>query len=219
MNARMSSAFRPAALFDFDMTLMDTSHIITECTNLLAERYGLRRVTREDMLKVIGLPIAESWAAIWGYWKEEWLDYYRQNFRSMEQDGFQEFPDTRSAMEKLRENGVLTAIVTNRNNARGAAEHAGIAMLFDEFVGAEDVRHPKPHPEPVFTVLSRLGVSSEMVFYTGDTDIDMKAAVAAGVRGIGVTTGNFDAEELTAFGATVACPNLACVVDTILSNV
>jgi len=210
---------KAAAMFDFDLTLMDTSYIITECTNLLAEKYGLKPVTREEMLAVIGLPIADTWVALWGEWHEEWLAYYRAHFRSMEHAGFREFPDTRSALEHLRANGVVTAIVTNRNNARGAAEQCGIASLFDEIVGAEDVSHPKPHPEPVLVAMSRLGAEREQVFYTGDTDIDMKTAVAAGVMGIGVTTGNFGSEGLKAAGATVTCPNLTGVADTILSNV
>ena len=49
-----------AVLFDFDMTLVDSSYAITECTNLLADAKGLARVTREEILKVIGLPIEES---------------------------------------------------------------------------------------------------------------------------------------------------------------
>jgi HAD superfamily hydrolase (TIGR01509 family) len=122
-------------------------------------------------------------------------------------------------MLKLRENGVRTAIVTNRNNAGLAAEQCGIASLFDVIVGAEDVSHPKPHPEPVFTALSRFGAEPEQAFYTGDTDIDMKTAAAAGVFGIGVTTGNFGPEGLMSAGASITCPNLECVADAILRNI
>jgi HAD superfamily hydrolase (TIGR01509 family) len=206
-------------MFDFDLTLMDTSYAITECTNLLAEKFGLRRVTREEMLAVIGLPIADTWVALWGEWREEWLACYRLHFRDVEHSGFREFPDTRSAILKLRENGVRTAIVTNRNNARSAAGQCGIEPLFDVIVGAEDASRPKPHPEPVLKALSLLGASPGRAFYTGDTDIDMKTAVAAGVMGIGVTTGNFGAEGLMSAGASVACPCLAQVADTILGNI
>ena len=219
MNARPDAEFIAAAMFDFDLTLMDTSHAITGCTNLLAERYGLRSVTRDEMLKLIGLPIADSWVALWGEWKEEWLECYRRNFRAMEHAGFREFPDTRSAIGRLRANGVGTAIVTNRNNAVMAAEECGIARLFDVIIGADDVSHPKPHPEPVLTALSRMNAEAGRAFYTGDTDIDMKTAVAAGVTGIGVTTGNFGADALIASGAAFACPNLERVADTILNNI
>jgi HAD superfamily hydrolase (TIGR01549 family) len=206
-----------AALFDFDLTLMDTSYAITECTNAFAEKMGLRPVTREETLRVIGLPIAESWIGLWGRFEEEWLDIYRQNFREREHEGFREFPDTRSALARLRENGVKVGVVSNRRFAMRAVKACGLAPLFDVVLGLEDVRHPKPHPEPVFTALSRLSAKPGMSFYTGDTDIDMKTAVAAGVTGIGVATGNFSTGELRAAGGAYACANLSAVADTILS--
>ena len=76
-------------------------------------------------------------------------------------------------------------------------------------IGLEDVTHAKPDPEPLLTALSRLGVEPAQAVYVGDTDIDMKTAAAAGVRGIGVTTGNFGAEQHLAAGAWRVCDSLA----------
>ena len=59
------------------------------------------------------------------------------------------------------------------------------------------------------SALSRLGVEAAQAVYVGDTDIDMKTAAAAGVRGIGVTTGNFSAEQHNAAGAWRVCGSLA----------
>jgi phosphoglycolate phosphatase len=207
-----------AALFDFDMTLMDTSWSITEYSNKLADKFNLRSVTRDDLLKVIGLPIMESWAVLWGHGEEEWLDYYRGHFRVGEQAGFVEFPDTRSAVESLRANGVKTGVVSNRKFAASAVTQSGIRDLFDTVVGLEDVENPKPHPEPLLKAIARLGVSAENTFYAGDTDIDMKTARAAGVRGIGVTTGAFGADALEAAGAFAVCPDLTGVAETILNT-
>jgi HAD superfamily hydrolase (TIGR01549 family) len=206
-----------AALFDFDLTMMDTSRAITDCTTAFADNMGLRRVTREEVLRVIGLPISESWIGLWGRYEDEWLDIYRQNFRDVEHEGFREFPDTRSALALLRENGVKVGVVSNRKFAMKAVTACGLASLFDIVIGLEDVRHPKPHPEPVFMALSRLSAKPGMSFYIGDTDIDMKTAVAAGVTGIGVATGNFGIGELRASGGAHACPNLSAVADTILN--
>jgi phosphoglycolate phosphatase len=204
------------ALFDFDMTLMDTSHIITDCTNLLAEQFGLRRVTRDEILTVIGLEISDSWTTLWGRYDDEWLDYYRKHFRAAEQSGFREFPDTRDAIRALRKNGVKTGVVSNRRFAAAAVQQSGIAPLFDVIVGLEDVRNAKPHPEPVLTALSRLSAVSARAFYVGDTDIDMKTAAAAGVIGIGVTTGNYGADALKAAGAARACASLTGAAEIIL---
>jgi phosphoglycolate phosphatase len=206
-----------AALFDFDLTLMDTSRAITDCTNAFADKIGLRRVTREEVLRVIGLPIAESWKGLWGRYEEEWLDIYRQNFRDREHEGFHEFPDARNALGRLRENGVKVGVVSNRTFARKAVNQCGIAQMLDIVIGLEDVTNPKPHPEALEKALSLLMAEPGTSFYIGDTDIDMKTAVAAGVTGIGVATGNFSAGELRAAGGTHACANLSAVADTILN--
>lgn len=207
-----------AVVFDFDMTLMDTSYIITECTNLLAGRYGLRRVTREEMLTVIGLPIADSWIALWGRFEEEWLEHYRAHFRGVEQAGFREFPGTREVPARLREAGVRTGVASNRRFAASALEQSGIAPLFDAVVGLEDVTNPKPHPEPILTALSRLGVEPREAAYVGDTDIDMRTAAAAGVMGIGVTTGNFGADALISAGALAVCASLREIPGIVLGD-
>jgi HAD superfamily hydrolase (TIGR01549 family) len=208
-----------AALFDFDMTLMDTSYIITDCTNMLAEHFGLRRVTRGDVLSVIGLEISDSWFSLWGRYDDEWLDYYRNHLRAAEQSGFREFPDTRSALAVLRENGVKTGVVSNRHFAASAVEQSGLACMFDVIVGLEDVQNAKPHPEPILTALSRISAVPERAFYIGDTDTDMKAAAAASVTGIGVTTGNYRSDALVAAGAVVTYPRLAGAADAILGCV
>jgi phosphoglycolate phosphatase len=204
-----------AVLFDFDLTLIDSSYIITECTNLLAAARGLRPVTREEILSVIGLPIDESWIALWGRMDPEWLDYYRKNFREIEHDGFREFPGTREVPIKLREAGIKTGVVSNRRFARNAVERVGIADLFDIILGLEDFTNPKPHPEPILTALNRLGAPRERAVYVGDTQIDMRTAAAAEVSGLGVTTGNFGGEALMSAGARWVCSDLRDIPDTI----
>ncbi len=197
-----------AVLFDFDMTLVDSSYAITECTNLLADAKGLARVTREEILKVIGLPIEESWRTLWGCCDPEWLDYYRKNFREVEQRNLRDFPGTRTVPKMLRSMGLKLAVVSNRKFARIAVEKSGLLPFFDVIIGLEDVKNPKPHPEPVLTALERLGVEPGRAVYVGDTDIDVKTAKHAGVVGIGMPTGGFDERNLKASGADFVCSDL-----------
>ncbi|NLK18905.1 MAG: HAD family hydrolase, partial [Synergistaceae bacterium] len=71
-------------IFDFDMTLVDSSYAIRDSMNMLAEWQGLPPVTRERVLEVIGMPIKESWIKIWNKFEDEWLDYYRETFLDSE---------------------------------------------------------------------------------------------------------------------------------------
>ena len=54
-----------------------------------------------------------------------------------------------------------------------------------------------------------MGLKADEGVYVGDTDIDMKTAVNAGVAGVGVTTGNHDATALKESGASHVIENLS----------
>lgn len=197
-----------AVVFDFDMTLVDTSWAINECTNGLADLLGLRRVTREETLSVIGMTIGDSWRKLWGKYDDAWIEVYRERFRDTELGKFRLFDDTRRALEELKSRGVKLAVASNRTFTRRALEAAGIADLFDAAVGLEDGVRPKPDPEPVLRALSQIGARPCEAAYVGDTDIDMRTARAAGVLAVGKTTGAFSAQDLRREGAEVAVGSL-----------
>ena len=196
-------------LFDFDMTLADSSYSITDALNLIAQSRGLRSVTRREVLRVIGLPIAESWMALWGEFDESWLAEYREKFVPMEYKGLRLFPGAREVLESLRGLGIKLGVASNRRNVLPALEATDIARYFDSVVGLQDVVLPTPSPDVVVESMERLGVGSEETWYVGDTADDMRTAVAAGVRGIGVESGNFRAADLLEAGAWRAIPSVA----------
>lgn len=190
-----------AVIFDFDMTLADSSYAITNSTNRLAREHGLRNVTREEVLKTIGMPIRDSWLHLWGEFKEEWLTEYRNFFVEQEYAGIRVFPGTFPLLEFLRDKGIRLAVASNRQNARPVVESQKLDAFFEHIIGIQDVEHPKPAPDILNKSMELLGAGAEEVFYVGDTDLDMMTSVAAGVRGIGLTTGNFSARELEISGA------------------
>lgn len=198
-------------LFDFDLTLADTSEAINVSTNRFAEAMGLRQVSVEETRSLIGLPIGESWLRMWGRFEEEWLDLYRTQFRDAEAAMFKLFDGTVEALAAMREAGLRLGVVTNRTYAAAAVERAGIAHLFDVVVGLENCARPKPSPDPIRVALARTGEIPQRAAYVGDTDIDMRTAVSSDVIGVGVTTGCFDAAALKAAGASFACDSLADV--------
>lgn len=198
-----------AVLFDFDMTLVDSSYAIHTCVNLFADEMGFRRVSREEVLRAIGMTMEDSWRGYWGDFRQEWLDKYRAMFRGQEQSMLRLFPNAVSAVKELRAYGIKVGVVSNRRFARKPIEYLGIMDIFDIVIGLEDVVHAKPHPEPLLTALERLGTERRASLYVGDTDIDMKTAAAAGVRGVGMATGNFSAPQLAAAGAWRTCQDLS----------
>src|SRR5690606_18407119 len=72
--------------------------------------------------------------------------------------------------------------------------------FFEAVVTAEDITHPKPHPEPYLVTAAHLGVKPEACLVVEDSVHGVRAGLAAGCRVVGITT-SFDAGRLQEAGA------------------
>jgi phosphoglycolate phosphatase len=76
----------------------------------------------------------------------------------------------------------FTAVATNRTlTARQVFRHHGLAEYFDLVVSAQDVTHPKPHPESFWRILGHFGLAPEEALFIGDSRVDEEFAKNAGV--------------------------------------
>ncbi len=79
-----------------------------------------------------------------------------------------------------------------------------------EIVDGSHVEHAKPAPDLLLLAAERLGLRPERCWAVGDSTWDIRAAVAAGMAGIGVTAGSaVGAAELEAAGAARVLASLA----------
>ncbi len=74
------------------------------------------------------------------------------------------------------------AVCTNRSNSMEALlEDFGLAGYFNYVMTAAKVSNPKPHPEPLLRILEHYGISPGQAVFVGDSELDRRAADAAGV--------------------------------------
>lgn len=101
-------------------------------------------------------------------------------------------------LHRLHDAGLRLALVTskNRQGALRGLELTGLAQYFDVLVCADDVQHPKPHPEPVERALALLGAMQDEAVFIGDSIHDMHSGRAAGVTTAAVLWGPFGREYL-----------------------
>ncbi len=77
---------------------------------------------------------------------------------------------------------VELAVCTNRaSSMEMIIEDFGLEGFFSCIMTAGKVQHPKPHPEPLLTVLRHYGIAPHEALFVGDSAVDMQAAQAAGV--------------------------------------
>ncbi|MCF7935143.1 MAG: HAD family hydrolase [Synergistales bacterium] len=195
-------------LFDFDMTLVDSAPAITYCMNRLAEEAGLRRCSEEEVRATIGLPFREALIELWGDYDPEWPEIYRSRLRGEEHPRLSLMEGARQLLAYCRDEGIATAIVTNRHHAGKAAGAIGLNDAVDLVIGLEEGVAAKPSPAMLELALHRLGGEKESACYVGDTAIDMRTAVAGGVPGIGVATGATGRDDLAEAGAAVVVDSL-----------
>ncbi|WP_286974356.1 HAD family hydrolase [Acetomicrobium sp. UBA5826] len=197
-----------ALLFDFDMTLVDTSHAIAYAMNYFARIMGLRAVSYEEVLSTIGIPMEKSLRCLWNEFRPEWLDIYSKECRPLEYERMKLFPGTEEVLQALRNRGLMLAITSNRRKAKKAVRHLGIDKYFDIVLGLEDVDRAKPDPYILFKAVESLGVDKDEAIYVGDTVIDMETANNADIMGIGLATGPNSAEDLKKAGALMVLSDI-----------
>jgi phosphoglycolate phosphatase len=78
---------------------------------------------------------------------------------------------------------------------------------FHPVIGARPGFPRKPDPAVALEIATNLNIASKQFLYVGDTDTDMKTAVAADMYPVGALWGFRTAEELNASGAKTLIHN------------
>ncbi len=108
-------------------------------------------------------------------------------------------PGACDLVHSLRADGCKVAIATTDRTERAilAMQHLGLMRVLDAVFGADSVERPKPAPDIVLAICSRLGVTVERSVMVGDAAVDMNAGNAAGcMASIGVASGLTPVDEL-----------------------
>lgn len=129
-------------------------------------------------------------------------------------------PGARDALARLRAAGLRTGLVTASPRDLVEPQLARLEMigLLDAGVFGDDLPVHKPDPAPLRRALTDLGLAEHAAeaVYVGDAPDDMRMAVAAGARAVGVVSILGDADDLRAAGASVVAPSVAAWVDRVL---
>jgi beta-phosphoglucomutase len=193
-----------AIIFDMDGVLIDSEPFIREAAvRMFAER-GLT-VQPEDFLPFTGAGedrfiggVAEKYGVVLDFEIDKARTY--ENYGEIVEGKLQPLPGVHEFIAKARSRGLKLAVASAADAVKVAINlrEMGIPRdTFDAVVTGSDVTHKKPDPEIFLAAASKMGVEPADCLVCEDAVNGIKAARAAGMKCLGITT-SFSVEELQA---------------------
>lgn len=208
-----------AVLFDLDGTLVDTVHLRIDAWTEALGRHGVV-VDRQRLAGLIGSDgrrLAREMSREAG---REFDEAEAKVVDDLSGAIFDELnaapvplPGATELLSALELGHLTFAIATSSLPGQVMASVRSLALPAEPpIVDGSHVAHAKPAPDLLLAAAAHLGVAPAGCWYVGDSTWDMIASAAAGMTGIGVTTGAADSEALTAAGASVTIEDLTVLL-------
>ncbi len=199
-----------AVIFDLDGTLLNTLEDLADSMNIALKQLGWPPHSIESYRYFVGRGLD---------------NLVRQVLPANEQQSSSSFTKLRTAMQKeysirwknksrpykgvqvlldeLTNRHIPIAILSNKPDSftQNITRQLLSQWKFRIVSGSRPKTPLKPDPTSALDIAQKMNLSSSTIFFVGDTDIDMKTAVNAGMTAIGATWGFRSAKELVENGA------------------
>lgn len=197
-----------AVIFDVDGTLVDSNGLHVKAWQEAFRGYG-KEVTYEELHHQMGkggdqlMPV---------FCSQEELDKFGEKLEQSRAELFvkdylprvRPFPKVRELFERIKADGLSLALASSAKEEELAQHKKSLRIenLLEAATSADDAERSKPHPDIFQAALRSIGdVEPEESIVVGDTPYDVIAAGKAGMRAIGLLSGGFTKEDLSAAGA------------------
>ena len=191
---RLLAAPPPALVaLDLDGTLADSAADLAWCIDRTMPRFGIPPrgealvrtwigdgVERLVERALTGEPDARAEPGVLREACRVFVDLYSKHGRRRSRV----YPGVREGLAALRAHGAVLACITNKPRALAVDLLAHLALLdsFALIVGGDSLPRRKPDPLPLLHACAELDVAVERSMFVGDSDGDVRAARAAGMR-------------------------------------
>lgn len=188
--------------FDLDMTLINSRPAILASFAAVGRETGAA-IDLDAVDRRLGIKLDDELA----YWLPPdrvaaAAAIYRRHYVELAGPMTSVLPGAREALAAVRAAGQRVIIITAKHQVSAGPSLQATGLSADELFTLA-------HGPEKAAVLRRVAAAA----YVGDTPPDMAAAVAAGVRAVGVATGSFTGEDLAAAGAEVVLTSLGAFPD------
>ncbi len=207
-------------IYDLDGVLIDSNKGIVESFRLLHEEIG-EPFNPKDVLSRIGVGLLERFREILpekhhNNLAELRLSYIR-NFKGLGTKYIKLLPDVAETLAEMNTRGFRQSVATNKTDYEAERILKALKMdpYIDLYAGYGTVAKIKPEPDMILYTLNKFGVKPENAVFVDDTKIGLTAGIRAGVKTIGITTGNNTLEQIQEVNPTTIIHKFSRLVEII----
>ena len=211
-------------IFDFDGTLADTTADTISVYQQTIKALAAEPRSDAECQATIGIPLKEGFRQLYPDYSESELDNCVTTYRKIynaDLDKFspQLYPGVMESIDKLHSLGIKMSVASSRSRHSLVVfcEKTGLSNYMSLIIGAEDVTHAKPDPEPVLMTLQQLNQDACETIVVGDMPVDIAMGKGAGCMTVGVTYGNSYREPLENADATHIIDSFPQLIDIVTS--
>jgi len=194
-NQELNNQMIKACIFDLDGVIVDTAHYHFLAWQRLAkelnitfteiENEKLKGVSRMRSLEIIlemgGIELDNSEKEKLATRKNSWFVEYINSLKPEEV-----FSGVPELLKSIKSKGIKVGLASSSKNADTVLRLLGIGSLFDTVVDGNMIVKTKPDPEIFLLAASKLGVSPQDCVVFEDAEAGVEAALAAGMKCVGV---------------------------------
>lgn len=189
-------------IFDLDGTLVDTGRDIADALNYALEPFGVKKYSVEETKKMVGTGISQLLKSLTPSGPvslknvsevdspgdislKRFLEFYSVHLLN----NTNAYPHVKETLAKLGDYN--KAVLSNKRTAfsKEILDKLGLSCYFDTTWGSDSVREKKPSPAPILDLMKKFNTSAAETVIIGDSNFDIEAGKAAGIKVIAVTYG------------------------------
>ncbi|MCQ9616898.1 HAD-IA family hydrolase [Paenalcaligenes niemegkensis] len=219
----MSTKRYNAVIFDWDGTVMDSTHSIATAIRLASGDLGLEVPSMTLASWVIGLSLESAlYRAVPDLGAEQmplFLERYRHHFLQRDPhiklfDGMLDF------MNELKARKVVLTVATGKSRVGldRVLQNVNLGTYFAATRCADETQG-KPHPRMLYELIEELSLTPANVLMVGDTTHDIVMATSAGLDSLAVTYGAHDPKTLSSAEPTYMVDSVAAMRELILQRI
>lgn len=215
-----------AVILDLDGTLADTMDDLLTAMNSMLKHLGYKERTRDELLSFInkgarlfvGRSLPEEVVKTFDDpIVTKALGIYSEYYSKCYSDKTHEYEGITEELLRLKEKGILLGVLSNKQDRFVKDIVYKLFPGIFECVRGQTELPEKPDPSGAFAVAKELGVSPFECAFVGDSDVDIKTALNAEMKCVGVSWGYRDEECLKAAGAEYIVREVSSLADVLLS--